>query len=601
GAVTVFAGEIHHAARDGDLGTVQSLLDSNADLLADCDSDQMTPLHHAAYNGRDEVVAYLLDKGADVNPRNSSQGTPLHGAAYYGHAGAARLLLEHGATVDAQNVSGFTPLLSASAAGHTEIVNMLLERGADTEISTGYAGTPLNAAVFGGHIEVVRRLIEAGADVNTPAPRGNVPLHTAVLTENEEMLDLLMAGGANTEVTDNSGATPLLWAARAGQTACVLSLISRGASVNACDNHGVTPLMISCINGNSEMVRQLASSGADVNAKEQQTSRTPLHLAAVAGDCATARVLLSSGADINAVDNSGALPIHYAARYGHKDVTDLFRQYGATADNLVENFGYAPDLNTTMVDGEAVMWYLGICGWAIRTANHLLIFDYHDTGKNPSSLLLANGHINPDEIAGQDITVFVTHQHRDHFDTTIFHWEKAIDNLTYVFGFRPEEHGVYDDATLTIPAYEFVGPRMNKNIKGIQVATIEANDAGVGFLVKVDGLTMYHAGDHAGWNQGEKEQYTGEIDYLASISGPVDLAFLNVTGCHCQDTVALMEGNSYTLEKLSPKVMIPTHAAGREYIYREITTKAQMQNHGCAFVCPRCRGDKFRFSDGKIL
>lgn len=33
-------------------------------------------------------------------------------------------------------------------------------------------------------------------------------------------------------------------------------------------------------------------------------------------------------------------------------------------------------LTEPLAAGEAVVWYLGSCGWAVRTADHLLVFDY---------------------------------------------------------------------------------------------------------------------------------------------------------------------------------------------------------------------------------
>jgi ankyrin repeat protein/L-ascorbate metabolism protein UlaG (beta-lactamase superfamily) len=600
-AITLSAGEIHHAARDGQLQTAQTLLQNNPELLADRDDQLMTPLHWAAYEGHHDVVAYLIDKGADVNVQKDNLSTPLHGAAYHGHLAVVKLLLERNAASDGKNEMGYTPLLSASAAGHAEIVKLLLDRGADHAVATDYAGTPLSAATFGGHTAVVRHLIAAGADVNASDSRGTVPLHMAVIIDSDEILRLLIANGANTEVTDAGGGTPLLWAARAGQVACVETLLEMGANINQANNEGFTPLSISLTEGKAEMVKLLVARGADLNTREKRTGRTPLHLAAISGDYHTLNVLLAAGGEAEAVDDAGCSPIQYAAKYGHKDITDLLRARGARADNLQENYGYAGDLSETLENGDAVMWYLGHCGWAIKTAHHLLIFDYYNRGTNPTNPLLANGHINTDEIAGLNVTVFVTHEHEDHFDTTILGWQDAIANLTYVFGFRPEETGSFAESGYNGPAYEYFGPRTTGQLGGVEITTIEANDAGVGFLVKADGLTLYHAGDHAGWNEGQKEGYKREIDFLAEQAGSVDLAFLNITGCHCRDTVALMQGNLYTIERLAPAVMIPTHASGREYLYREVTARPEIANLKLDVICAGCRGDRFRYVGGRVL
>jgi L-ascorbate metabolism protein UlaG (beta-lactamase superfamily) len=92
-------------------------------------------------------------------------------------------------------------------------------------------------------------------------------------------------------------------------------------------------------------------------------------------------------------------------------------------------------------------------------------------------------------------------------------------------------------------------------------------------MVEVDGLTIYHAGDHAGWREGRREGFTQEIDYLAERFDNIDFAFLNVTGCHVQDTIALEESVVYTLQHLHPKIWFPTHGQNREYVYQSFADK----------------------------
>ncbi len=99
----------------------------------------------------------------------------------------------------------------------------------------------------------------------------------------------------------------------------------------------------------------------------------------------------------------------------------------------------------------------------------------------PDEKLLANGHIRPEELKGLPVFVFVTHDHGDHFDRQILEWKKAVPDLTYVFGFEPQ--GVDGAVSLA--------PRTQRTIGPLAVTTIQANDAGVGFAVAVDGLTIF--------------------------------------------------------------------------------------------------------------
>jgi hypothetical protein len=81
--------------------------------------------------------------------------------------------------------------------------------------------------------------------------------------------------------------------------------------------------------------------------------------------------------------------------------------------------------------GEAQIWYLGHSGWAVRTQNHFLIFDYWEAMKTmppgeafvpPDDASLATGYIVPSEIADQNVIVFVSHAHSDHFDPVVLTW-----------------------------------------------------------------------------------------------------------------------------------------------------------------------------------
>jgi hypothetical protein len=99
-------------------------------------------------------------------------------------------------------------------------------------------------------------------------------------------------------------------------------------------------------------------------------------------------------------------------------------------------------LQRNLNPGEAVVWYLGHCGYAVRTQNHFLIFDYqerHDGREaklRPAQPSLENGFIIPDEIKNLRVRVFATHEHEDHFDRVIFRWQETVPDIAYYFGWR---------------------------------------------------------------------------------------------------------------------------------------------------------------------
>ena len=268
---------------------------------------------------------------------------------------------------------------------------------------------------------------------------------------------------------------------------------------------------------------------------------------------------------------------------------------------MEENYGRSPLLDEQVRSGEATLWYLGHCGWAVKTEEHFLIFDYwNGTGGDPATPCITNGHIDPAEIPDENVYVFVTHEHGDHYDQVINEWGGTLDDLTYVYGFRPELTPQFRAAGYDGPGYEYVGPREYREIDDLKIRTIRANDAGVGFLIDVDGLLLYHAGDHAGWADGEREGFFDEIDYLTPYTDGLDLAFLNVTGCHSHDPERLLAGNVYTLEAMNPNVLIPTHAVNREYVYRRAAEELAAEGALTRVCCPMNRGDNY-FYDGETM
>jgi L-ascorbate metabolism protein UlaG (beta-lactamase superfamily) len=353
--------------------------------------------------------------------------------------------------------------------------------------------------------------------------------------------------------------------------------------------------------GHSDVTKALLEGGAETEISDPNFQRTPAHWAAIKGNQAILEHLLSAGANLNARDLGNRIPFEYAAKHGHKAVAELLADHGGEIADVEENYGPSPLLTADYAGKEAAMWYLGHCGWGIKTKNHFLIFDYWEQGGKPDEPSLANGHIDPSEIDSQNVSVFVTHEHQDHFDLAISAWEESVADIQYFFGFKPEELPQFAESGYAGPAYQYVGPHMTIENGGIEIMTIEANDAGVGFLVQVDGLNIYHAGDHAGWIEGEREGYTKEIDYLAEHVDKVDFAFLNITGCHCRDEVALKESIEYALQKLHPTYFIPTHALDREYLYREFAEGAEEEGWATQVIYPENRGDHFQLKNGKVI
>ena len=121
--------------------------------------------------------------------------------------------------------------------------------------------------------------------------------------------------------------------------------------------------------------------------------------------------------------------------------------------------------------------------------------------------------------------MFVSHSHGDHYNRGILKWNKQIRKLRIIASNDVRSAG---DAIT-------IGPGSSLEQPDLAVQTLASNDKGVAFVVDVDGLRIYHAGDLNWWHwEGEPDDenaamaasYKREIGLLKG--RPIDIAFVPV-------------------------------------------------------------------------
>jgi L-ascorbate metabolism protein UlaG (beta-lactamase superfamily) len=239
--------------------------------------------------------------------------------------------------------------------------------------------------------------------------------------------------------------------------------------------------------------------------------------------------------------------------------------------------------------GEAAVWYLFHSGWAVKTSSALMIFDYLVEMPKPEHHSLANGIVNPDEIKDQNVYVFISHGHGDHFDRNILKWKKVIPNITYVFGWQAQDaqsHHAFGKDRLSMS----IGPLKVKNIFHDFDGILES-----AFLIEVDGLTIYFSGDHGNSPGALNPVYKDNIDYMSKQSNAFDLVFLSVFGS------PTYEGELYAIDKFKPRVMLPMHYGGHESTAEGFVKLARSKFPETKFWHPLNKGDRFLYKKGGIF
>jgi len=155
---------LHLASMKGWQAVVELLVSAGADLEAVDDESAFTSLIMAAREGQLTTVQTLIDSGASVNRADSEKWTALMMAATGGHTQVVETLLRARASVCAQNIHGVAAL--ALATHHPATSEVLLAAQADVNSSSYVDGeTPLMKAAEEGCARMAQLLLEARADV----------------------------------------------------------------------------------------------------------------------------------------------------------------------------------------------------------------------------------------------------------------------------------------------------------------------------------------------------------------------------------------------------------------------------------------------------
>lgn len=477
----------------------------------------------------------------------------------------------------------------AAASGDLNKVKALLEADPSLLDSKDKDGeTPLIKACIGlppdnfSQITTAEFLVEKGANVNASGPGGRTPLLCVNKRQDEcfGLLQHLIAKGADVNACMSYTTrkwTVFVGAAKSGNLKAAKLLIQHGADINVRDIEG-TPLQIAINNNrsfhgnlaedrklNEKMAVLLVESGAKL--REFSFGNTELHLAAIRGFAELIPVLVRHGAQVNAVNYYGHTPLYYAARHGHRAAVAALIDAGADKSALVEtNYGNAPQLTESLREGEAWLWYLAPqgspnTGYAVKTRNNLLLFD-PAWNSEWSKAGLANGYLNPKELAGQKVTVLIGHP----TGPDIPGLAKNLPGANFVLSFKPSFGG---EGTGEMPPYRLAVPHEGFSVGGISVHTIPAasrlfGKEGLGYLVEADGVKIFHAGLHFSDNHASNlAKFREEIDFLIPF-GPIDIAILPIKGRHLE--ALAYEPYLYLIDQLSPRAI---YLIGEELVTEE--------------------------------
>lgn len=172
--------------------------------------------------------------------------------------------------------------------------------------------------------------------------------------------------------------------------------------------------------------------------------------------------------------------------------------------------------------------YLDHSGFAVQIPGAVLVFDYY---RDPSHALHKILENNPDI----PVVFFVSHQHKDHFNTGIY---ELAQNHRRVYVMSNDVPAQNIPSTLEVAGMT-AGDRIEGLPGGVNVAAYPSTDEGVSFMVETSaGKKIFHAGDLNLWHwkdesdakevKKSEEAFSKALHRIASENPSVDIAMFPV-------------------------------------------------------------------------
>ena len=222
-------------------------------------------------------------------------------------------------------------------------------------------------------------------------------------------------------------------------------------------------------------------------------------------------------------------------------------------------------------------------GFSVSSGDILLVFDYWrgKASKFPEAL-----GVTPEVLARyNEVYVFISHEHEDHYDGVVYTWDQYAPVTYIIADCLPE--GVR-------------GHRMHKGSEmslsdRVHVKAYGSTDSGVSFLVTVDGMNFFHAGDLNFWHwrevcnarqiQEADEDFRGEVKDIQGVD--IDVAFFPVDP---RLGMLFDAGANYFMLTVKPRLLLPMHFWGRSDVINEFARRSRtreteivaLTNHGQA-------------------
>ncbi|WP_303179658.1 MBL fold metallo-hydrolase [uncultured Butyricimonas sp.] len=234
--------------------------------------------------------------------------------------------------------------------------------------------------------------------------------------------------------------------------------------------------------------------------------------------------------------------------------------------------------------------YIYHSGFALLDEGVTVIIDYYKDSANPPLTGVVHG-----ELLGRPgkLYVLASHVHADHFNPDVLTWKHSRPDIQYIFSKDILEVG---HVGLWDACYIEKGNVWTDGI--LEIEAFGSTDAGISFLLRLRGKTVFHAGDLNNWHWKEEatgeevreaeSAYLAELDTLVRRTDSMDLVMFPVDPRLGED---YMLGAKQFIDRFRVGTFVPMHfddVYDKANAFREYAGE-----RGVRFVSLEYKGEEF--------
>lgn len=194
----------------------------------------------------------------------------------------------------------------------------------------------------------------------------------------------------------------------------------------------------------------------------------------------------------------------------------------------------------------------------------------------------------------EDLYVFCTHSHSDHFNPEILEWQKNKANIKYIFSSELKENKRFDENAniMYLDKLQIYGDEF------LRVKAYGSTDAGASFLINVGGKRFFHAGDLNNWHWNEEvpkpEAATYENSYLCQlelVAEGIEEIYAVMFPVDSRLGKDYMRGAEQFISRIPTAHFLPMHFG--EHYDKANAFAPIAQNHHCKYLEVHKKGQSF--------